>query len=388
MAGYIEKITPTQEGMDTLDHSYQNVNIYRLIEGIRTRRTTPKEVIDLTKHFRERHSIEDAELYRLAEFAPEYNKLYATKNNKCFGTSEICIKKRQSQYKSWLEMLKATVPKQSKRHRRAARQKTLWEASFLTYQPYEQDLWGPASYGTLMTDLFTELEVIVSHLEEGKRMCSDILKEEERINSDPSWKEQLFWNQYRSEAERNSSVIKTFKENGIDCTKNPIYQKVLTYPNLLDGYMPDNFHVPTQTQFSDFVIAHSTISASGDIESYTENILWGNDVEKIRMVRFAVEHIEELFSAKGKKFENVDLLYLIKWMNPLKSTIRNKDNEHTAYDYIVQRCHCPEKLKVWSGLHTIRKQFSADDWKQPVAALNIKIEQLYKASVEAKKSQD
>ena len=388
MGGYREKVELSKKGLDELDDSTRNVTIERLIAGIQCKKTKPEELLKLIAHFRNRHSYEDAELYRLGDFSKDYNKLWATNNNRCFNKEEMMLNKRQSQYKSWREVLKATSPRFKPRPNEAENPQSIYEASFLTYRPYEQDIWGPASYGTLVYDLKDELDIIVNHMQDGRQLCNDMMEEEAMIDKDPERKEQLFWDQYRTIAERNQDTIEYHAQRGIVNTDNPVYKKMLTYPDTITGLAHNEFHYRSMTQMSDFVITHSTLAHQNNIITPTECNLFGNNFEKIKVLRFVAEHAEELLSVRGSKFDKVDTLYLIKWLNPLKSTKKHTDNEHVLYDYIKGRYLGSVKWRGWPTIFELRKQlgYSEKGWQDVVKDFGEKTMKLYNSYSEEQDS--
>ena len=379
MGGYRENVDPTEKGLDELDESTRYATIERLIAGIQSKKTTPEKLLELTAHFRKRHSYEDAELYRLGDFSKDYNKLWATKNNRCFNKEEMMLNKRQSQYKSWREMLKLTSPRFKPKPNESEDPQSIYEASFLTYRPYELDMWGPASYGTLIYNLWDELNVIVKHMQDGRKLCDDMMEEEAMIDKDPERKEQLFWDQYRSIAERNQDTIELHVKKGIVNTDNPVYKKMLTYPNTITGLAHNDFHYRSETQMSDFVITHSTLTHQNNNITPTENILFGQDFERIKIMRFAAEHADELLSITGNKFDKSDILFLIKWLNPLKSTKPHKDNEHVLFDCIKGRYQGTVKWRGWPTIFELRNLlgYSEKGWQDVVKDFGEKVMKLY-----------
>lgn len=385
MGGYREKVESTKKGLDELDDSTRHLTIERLIAGIQCKKTKPEEILDLIAHFRNRHSMEDAELYRLGDFSKDYNKLWATRNNRCFNKEETMLNKRQSQYKSWRKILKVTSPRFKPRPNEAENPQSIYEASFLTYRPYEQDIWGPTSYGTLIYDLMNELDIIVSHMQDGRQLCDDMMKEEAEIDKDPERKEQLFWDQYRTISERNQDTIELHIKKGIVNTDNPVYKQMLAYPDSITGLAHNDFHNRSETQMSDFVITHSTLEYQKNIITPIESSLFGNNFERIKILRFAAEHADELLSIKGNKFDKFDTLYLIKWLNPLKSTKPHTDNERVLFDYIKERYKDTDRWRRWTNIFELRSQlgYSENGWQEVVKDFGEKVMKLYQSYSES-----
>ena len=378
MTKYREKVYFTAEGLDELDESTRNATIERLIAAIQHKRIKAKKILELTQHFRKRQSIEEKELYRLGDMSAGYNMKWATNHNRCFGTEGIMLTKRQSQYKSWREMLTATTPRFKPTPRDAEDPQSIYKASFLTHRPYEQDLWGPASFGRLVYDLWNVMDNTISHLEDGRHLCDDMIKEEKEIDQDPERKEELFWDQYYKEAERNMDTIQHHAQKGIVNTEHPDYKKMLSYPDGITGYARNDFHKRTETGFSNFVITNETLSVRNNDISHTESMLFERNIPKIMRVRFLIDHLEELLSLNGQRFNKVDTMCFIKWCNP-KESPKRKDNEHELFKYLIGR-RTGNNLRFygWSCLFELRKNMGEEDaWTKPVAALNKKAKELW-----------
>lgn len=379
MSNYRDKVDPTPEGLDELDESTRYATIERLIAAIQHKHLKPEEVIDLTQHFRNRQSIEEKELFRLGDAAVGYNRKWATNYNGCFSREQMILDKRQSQYKSWREMLNATTPRFKRTPRDSEDPQSVYKKSFLTHQPYERDMWGPASYGRLVYDLWETIDTTIQHLDEGRELCKDMISEEQCIDKDPKRKEQLFWEQYYEEVERNKDTIEYNVQKGIANIDHPEYKKMLTYPDMVTGYAVNNFHKPSETGFSGFVLTNESLVRQKNKITHTETQLFGRNPERIKRMRFLIDHLEELLSANGQRFDKIDTMCFIKWCNVNKSKKR-KDNEHVLFNYISERRKGLSQLRLygWPCLFELRKYMDdAKAWERPVGALNKRVKELW-----------
>lgn len=378
--GYRETVEPTIEGLEELDESTRYATIDRLIAAVSNKRLKPDKLMDLTQHFRKRLSVEEKELYRLGEMSLGYNRKWATNHNRCFDNAQIVLDKRQSQYKSWREILKFTTPRYKSAPFDAENPQSTYQKSFLTHQPYERDMWGPASYGRLVQDLWDTIETTIQHMGEGKELCNDMIAKESEIDNDPKLKEELFWDQYDTEAERNKDVIELYVRNGNVDTENPEYQRMLSFTDTYTGFAVADFHKRTETGFSGFVVVNETLARQNQKITHIESMLFGRKFERIERVRFLIDHLEELLSVKGQRFDKVDTMTFIKWCHVKKIEKRN-DNERVLFNYIVARRNEPLRFYSWSTLFGLRKDMkeSEDVWKRPVAALNKKAKELWES---------
>ena len=384
---YKDKLDPTIDGFQELWDSMQNPTIERLIAGIQSKRTKPEQILKLTQELRESHSILDSELYRLGTFAQDYNSLWATNQTYDFGTTGQLQKKTQSQAKRWRDLCKITAPRYRATPKDASEPQSLYDATYLNHRPYEPDLWGPASYGTLITDLYEELCVIVDHLDEGKRLCEDVLEQEEQINKDPDWKEELYDTQDRvAEEDLRDDIEKHYHDNRVD-TDNPMYQKMMTYPSERD-FKSGEFHKRNKRQFNDHVITMSTLKMQENQITPIENQLWGDKFDKIKQVRFAIKYADQLLKVKpGGKFDSDSIVEMMKWCDVKISTKRHKDNEHVLFNYIMMNYQGEHPWPAWSNVFEINKVVKSSI--QDTIAYSTRFERrLNQLMVELKHSQD
>ena len=352
---YKEKLIPTRDGFQELWDSTQNPTMERLIAGIQSRKTGKADILKLTAELRNSHSLLDSELLRLGEFSEDYNSLWATKRTFNLGTTEQLQSKTKSQVKRWMKLLKITSPRCKPSAIKGTEGESLIDASYLTHRPYEQDMWGPASYGTLMYDLYDEMNVIVDHLDDGERLCKDVMKKEEEIDNDPEWKEELYDRQYEATEEKCRVSIEDAYNSGRTDTANPLYDEMMSYPSERD-FKSAQFHKKHEAMFNDFVVKHSVLKLQDNKITPTERVLWGDDFEKIKLVRFAINHLDSLLSVKKSgKFENADVVELIRWCQVRPSVKHHKDNDHKLYNYICQSYKGNYSWHQWSGVFELNR---------------------------------
>lgn len=369
MSNYRKKFAPTKDGFQEVWDSMQDPTIEQVIAGIQAKKPTKKQLLEKIAYFRNSRSTLEMELYHLSDYAEDYNSVYAAKNTYHFGTTEGLQNRTRSQCKRWSEMLELTSPRYNQKAVPPGVEQTVYKASYLTHKPYEQDLWGPASYGTLVYDLKTELDFIVSHMEESEHMCQDVMTQEEMIKNDPVRKKQLYEKQYREEEERNQETIDDYCRNGNLCADNPLYQKMLNY-DTRDEFINDHFHGPTTSQFARYVIVDSTLNALERDISPLEKRLLGYDFNKIRRVRTAKAHIDSLLDIKPSgQFDPHSIVQCIRWCGVIPSTKQHHDNEHDFYEkYLKPDYAGTHTWPAWNTVFTVRKTVGRDDQQRRLDA--------------------
>ena len=356
----LDKVPETREGLQTLLDRAMGASDERLVAGIQCKRTKVADVQKITARLRDSRSILEGELIRLAEFAQVFNKLYATKDNTWFDSAKIMLKKLQSHYLRWREMLKFTSPRKSRKHRHGRRtpEPTIYETtSFNTNLPFQGDFFGLASYNWQVKELKLELEKFLSDMVNGIELCQSMLNEEDTIKKDPKWIKDIYEDCYNMTVAKNRDTIDWLVSIGRANTDNPLYQLMLTYKSK-DKFIQEQFHKHSDVRFNDYVFADVVTTLMNNNISAVEQQLWGRDYDKIRMVRFVIAHFDELFTATGRRgYSGIDLMNFIVWCNVRKDVEVREDVERILYDYLRENYKGSTHMVGWSSVFDSRKLF-------------------------------
>lgn len=362
---YKIKIAPTRDGFQELWDSIQNPTIEMLMAGIQSKRTTKEQILNFTGELRASHTLLDKELMRLGDFTKDYNSKWATKKTYSYGITEELQAKSQSQLKRWQKMLKITSPRCPSQNTNAT-QPSIFTASYLTHQPYELDIWGPASYGTLMYDLYDELNILIDHLEDGKRLCQDTMQKEQEINKDPEWKEEIHDNQFQQIAEQNRDVIEKRYKKGVTDTNNRIYKEMVSSNSKLE-FKSNGFHKYHEQEYVDYVVTLSTLNLQENDTTPTEHQLFGDNFGKIKLLRFINGHLDDLLNVNGNgKFDKHEILELIKWCDVKESPKKHEDSERILFELIKSRYHGSHRWYGWPSIFTLNQTIKDSDYESMV----------------------
>ena len=362
---YKIKIAPTRDGFQELWDSIQNPTIEMLMAGIQSKRTTKEQILNFTGELRASHTLLDKELMRLGDFTKDYNSKWATKKTYSYGITEELQAKSQSQLKRWQKMLKITSPRCPSQNTNAT-QPSIFTASYLTHQPYELDIWGPASYGTLMYDLYDELNILIDHLEDGKRLCQDTMQKEQEINKDPEWKEELHDNQFQQIAEQNRDVIEKRYKKGVTDTNNRIYKEMVSSNSKLE-FKSNGFHKYHEQEYVDYVVTLSTLNLQENDTTPTEYQLFGDNFGKIKLLRFINGHLDDLLNVNGNgKFDKHEILELIKWCDVKESPKKHEDSERILFELIKSRYHGSHRWYGWPSIFTLNQTIKDSSYESMV----------------------
>ena len=130
-----------------------------------------------------------------------------------------------------------------------------------------------------------------------------------------------------------------------------------------NDFINDNFHGPSTSQFSRFVVVDSTMNALNRNVSPVARRLLGNDINKIMQVNHAIEHLDQLLDIKpGGQFDPVSIVQCIRWCKVTPSTRSHRDNERVFYkEYLMPNYHGTHKWPAWTTVFTNRKSMGDDE---------------------------
>ncbi|MBQ8466613.1 MAG: hypothetical protein IJ546_02835 [Prevotella sp.] len=375
---HLDKVPETPEGLQTLYDTTQGATDERFVAGIQCKRTKIADILKLTNRLRDSRGVLESELLRLADFANAFNKLYATKNNKWFNTAEIMLKKIQSHYLRWREILKFTSPKKSRKKRKPKKEETIYETtSFNRNRPIQSDAFGMSSYDYQVGELKNELRLFLGDMVKGIKLCQAMLNEEDKIKHDPEWIKEIYEDCYNMVVAKNRETIDWLHSMGLAHEDNPLYQLMIKY-NDKEKFIEEQFHEHTDTRFSDFVIADVIMTLMNNNINATEQQLWGKDYEKIKMVRFAIDNFNLLVTPHGRKgYCGADIMEFIIWCDVIKDPNTREDEERILYDYLKDKYKGGRSMVEWSSVFSARKDYTQTIKDQIKMSFNEKVTNLF-----------
>lgn len=395
----LERVPGTPDGIKVLYESTQGVyntkegiKNERIVAGIQYGRAKKEDILNLTIYLRESRGTLERELLRLNEFAHVFNKLYATKNNKWFSSAEIMLKKIQSHYLRWREVLKLTSPRKKKRKQnRKPVEHSIYDTSYLNKnRPFVGDFYGIDSYGSLLSDLKVELENFLSDMVAGIKLCETMLNEEERIKENPLWIKEIYEDCYNMTVTKNRETIDWLVSIGRANTDNQLYQLMLTYKDK-DKFIQEQFHEHTDVKFNDYVFVDIVMTLMNNNINSTEQMLWGRNYEKIKLVRFAIEHFDQLLTPHGRSgYNGSDIMEFIAWCDVTKDPNRREDEDHILYNYLTENYNGERHFVGWPSVFDSRKHYNEEvsTLKSIASDFSKRVEKLYEEVMKHKIGMD
>ena len=118
----------------------------------------------------------------------------------------------------------------------------------------------------------------------------------------------------------------------------------------MDEFLKNEYHNVPKKEFKKYVFLEAMRKGRNDGLTEEETYLFRDDREKVRMVRKAIEHFDEM-NVEGQqgKLDSTSIVYFLKWCAV------EKDKEKRLYQYFCDNYKGKYKLLVWSAVSKQRK---------------------------------
>lgn len=355
------------------------VNVDRIIAGIKERHAKKEDILRLTHYLRDSRGVLERELFRLEGFAKIFNRRYATNDNKCYSSANTMLGKIHSHYLRWRETLKMTSPRKKRNTKNGAVGHSLYDRSLLNKnRSYTPDFYRRKSYGSFLDDFIEELELFLNALVYGVNLCQKMLNEESRIKKCPDWIKEIYVYCYNMTVAKNQKTIDWLVNIRQANTGNPLYQLMLDYKDK-DRFIQEQFHEHTDVNFNDYVFADAVMTLLNNNISITEQRLWGRNYDKIKLVRFAIAHFDQLVTPHGRNgYNGADIMDFIVWCDVCKNSESRDDEEHILYDYLKENYKGNVHIVGWTSVFECRKTYvNANNLQKISSDFDIRVKKLY-----------
>lgn len=371
-------IDRTEEELRELRDVYSQDDVDRFIDGMEAGRITMEEqVIEFTNKIRKSDGLTLLELSRLRRLREGFIEKYATNYNKRFSTCHLLMNRMRSGISRGLKMLEDFCEKKRRRGHSKSKRKVV-KNSKMGQGEYQRSMWGLEHYVESVKTLYQEVLNYSNHLTECIDICLGVIRDVDRIHSDPEEADRIYTKSHRETVMNNRTVIKRFIELNMDL-KNDILKKMEEWEKQkksLKELKALLYHTMDENEWNDLCICEEVMTARRQGITNEERALWGDNTQQIKRFRVVLEHIDEL-KPEGQrgKFDGEFMARLHRWSNTLPK--RGLEYWHT---YFTDNYHGGLTSKLSSvkmGRSKIGKMDSDEDNKRQ-AEFDLKVENLIK----------
>ena len=323
------------EIISALEHFEQS----RFVAGIQARKYTSfqiEQTLDMVRVYQLRMNMEARSLTRFSE---TFIQQFATDNNKCFESAARYF----NRIRSTLCALKKVFHKTCQRSMAQlpdGKQPSVFERSPLAKGAYVVDMYGLDSYGEVVQQLYVELETLLTSATNILGLCHQMIENEAMIREDVEQLKLIY-------VESCQSLFMGVSEHLPETDLNKRKAKA----GSMKEFLQREYHNVAKQEFKKFVWLEAVRQGRSGGLTEEETYLWVDDYQKVHMVRWAIEHFDEL-NVEGQqgKIDSTLIVYFLKWCG-----VETK-KERRLYYYFCDNYKGRLQPLVWSAVSKERKE--------------------------------
>lgn len=320
----------------------------RFIAGIQARHYTKfdiEQALDMVGSYQSRMNVEARSLVRFSE---TFIQQFATDNNECFKKAHRYFNRIRSTLCALKKVFQKTTPRSMVQLPEGVQQPTVFERSPLSYGACVIDMWGLASYDECVQSLYHRLETLLTTATTILGLCHQMIESEEKIRQDT----QQLKNIYRESCEQLMDSVREFA--GFLGTVQQLPETELNRrkqkARSMDEFLKKEYHNVAKQEFKQYVFLEAMRQGKNEGLTEEETYLFHDDHEKVKHVRWAIEHFDEMdVEGQQGKLDSTVIVYFLKWCGV------GQPKEKRLYKYFCDTYKGRYGLLVWSAVSKERK---------------------------------
>lgn len=332
------------EIISALEHFEQS----RFIAGIQARKYTPFQILQTLDMVRVYQLRMNMEARSLTKFSETFIQQFATDNNKCFVSAERYF----NRIRSTLCALKKVFHKTCQRSMVQlpdGKQPSVFERSPLAKGAYVVDMFGLESYDEVVQQLYVELDTLLTSATNILGLCHQMIENEAMIREDVEQLKLI----YHESCQSLLSSVKEYADfmGASEHLPETDLNKRKAKAGSMKEFLQKEYHNVAKKEFKKFVWLEAVRQGRSGGLTEEETYLWVDDYRKVHMVRWAIEHFDEL-NVEGQqgKIDSTLIVYFLKWCG-----VETK-KERRLYTYFCDNYKGRLQPLVWSAVSKERKE--------------------------------
>lgn len=349
--GYYNTIVDHNE--DTLKmligYAQEGTELSNVLEAISMKQMTELEVRQLTIELRIKKNLMNREALALAKFSEEFNKMYATDNNKCFEIAECLFGKIRSTISGYKNIVKKFCPPISRRRGRSFVRSSAFIWNIIFNRQWCADLF-PETYPDYVKSLYLELTDFFALATVTLALCHRVIMEEDKIRHNYFLLKRIYDDSCRELMSSNRLLT-------VKVTESELMERRKKAKSL-QAFIVENFHKFTRAELAQFVILEAIREGRNHGLTEDETKIWGNKFDKALAFRNAIMQLDSLGLTikktnkvgKDGQFDSLELVYMLKWGNVSHS------KEKRLYKHLQENYKGKYALPEWGAIDKRRRE--------------------------------
>lgn len=291
---YTSVLEASEQSFQNLINDAEDFENDKIFASIRSRDYDESEINIINADVRICIAKIEKEYISLEQFSKEFNKLYATNYNQCYDTALKLCRKLRSTLAGTKKLFRKMCPIIRKKAggNEAEKKLSVFNHSYLTGLTFERDMFGLESYPDCVKELCCSVSLFFCKLTGVMALCREIIAKENYIRSHPD----LCYKIYKDDnvAKTSRDFIKILENTGgVTYPMNSLKER-MDKAKSLQQVICDCFHTYNVSQFQNFVIFDTIEKGKKDELSPTESLLWPDNHDFAKQVRFVITHLDDL----------------------------------------------------------------------------------------------
>jgi hypothetical protein len=321
----------------------------RFIAGIQARHYTKYDIeqaLDMVVSYQSKMNIEARSLVKFSE---TFIQQFATDNNKCFESAQRYFNRIRSTLCAIKKVFQKTTPRSMVQLPEGSQNPTVFERSPLSYGACVIDLWGLSSYDDCVQSLYQQLETLLTTATTILGLCHEMICNEENIRKDASQLKKI----YRESCEQLMGSVREFAGflGTVEQLPETELNKRRQMARSMDDFLKKEYHNVPKKEFKKYVFLEAMRKGRNDGLTEEEAYLFCDNHEKVKQVRWAIKHFDEMdVEGQQGKLDSTLIVYFLKWCDV------GQAKEKRLYKYFCSNYCGRFQPLVWSAVSKERKE--------------------------------
>ena len=347
ISNHIEK---SPDGLEQLIDAAARFEENRYIEALRQKKMSEYDVLSLTEDVKLWHSRMRKESLSLAAFSEHFLDDFATDNNRRFHEAYNLFNRIRSTISGSRKVFRKFCRRMMSNPTNPNADKSLLSRSVLSAHVVSRDIFGLASYDEKVMSLYDELKAFFTTLVITLALCHRMIRDEAAIMQDGGRCLEIYQKCRKEVLESARLLAKTFNISTQQISKEEYIERRRKAKNIKE-YAQDNYHKRNKAEFMTIVAYEVIAEGSSHGMTEVESILWADNAEKVKQVRYAITRLDDIVGPDKKNIDGKLVLEFIKWCEV------NEKLERKLYNYLIDNYQGKKHIIGWTQVLNTRKDY-------------------------------
>lgn len=290
---YTTIVDKSEETLKLIIGKAEEFDQERVLNGLDMRHYTQEEVRMLTSLVTEYHAKLQREIVALVKFAQDFNKQYATDNNKCFDTASRLFNRIRGSIAGTKKVYRRFCLKLCRKgpvREGAEQRQSVFTHSLLNVGQHV--LFGLETYDECVGELCHRMEEFFRDLVVALKLCRDVMQQEREIRGDLPRVLSIYETCCSQVVSESRGMMQALEKCG-QVEADEMTSKKSCAPSV-QQFVSDRFHTLDKSQFQMHAVMDVICKGRRQGLTELESMLWNNNLEFVQQVRTAIARFDEL----------------------------------------------------------------------------------------------